>query len=199
MRVISGRLRGRRLEAPSGSGTRPITDRVKETLFNIVGSRLGQPGALPGVPVLDLFAGSGGLGIEAVSRGAESCLFVERDRRALRTLRENLDRVGLLGTCRIAADNAWTLRIPPAGDGYGLVFLDPPYREAEDVLRVVDLLDRVATSMVIGGLAVFRHEKRTRLPVDSLRLLDCVTEREMGTMRVWIFERVAPPEVLAPL
>lgn len=194
MRVISGKFRGRKLEAPPGARTRPITDRAKETVFNILGARLGQPGALPEIAVLDLFAGSGGLGIEAVSRGAATCLFVERDRRALRTLRENVERVGLNTTCCIATENAWTLRIPPTtGEGYGLVFLDPPYREAEDPVRVVDLLERVASHVAVGGLIVFRHERRTRLPTESLRLLRCVVERELGTMRVWIFERIAPP------
>ena len=189
MRVIAGELRGRKLTVPPGGGTRPITDRVKETLFNIMGARLGSPGAVPAVRVLDLFAGSGALGIEALSRGALSCLFYEHDRRAARVLRENLTHLGLEAVGTISAENAWTARIPPAGNtGYGLVFVDPPYRDARDLLRVVDLLDRLAPHLAPEGLVMFRHERRTKLPLEALRSLRCVDERELGTMRLWLLE-----------
>lgn len=188
MRVIAGNLRGRRLEPPPGDSTRPITDRAKETLFNILGAYLSQPGTIPDTGVLDLFAGSGGLGIEALSRGARSCLFIEHDRRALRVLRENLARLGLDQTCRVSAENAWTMRIPALEGGYGLVFLDPPYREADDALRVTDLLERIGPNVAAGGLVVFRHrgDPRARLQL-ALRTLRCVDEREIGTMRLWFF------------
>jgi 16S rRNA (guanine966-N2)-methyltransferase len=189
MRVIAGTLRGRKLEAPPGMRTRPLTDRAKETLFNILGARLGLPGSLPNVRVLDLFAGSGGLGIEALSRGAASCLFVEHDRRAARVLRQNVVHVGLAATAQISAENAWTLRIPPVSDGYGLVFVDPPYREANDLLRVVDLLERVAPHLAPEGVIMFRHEARTALPVSALLLLRCVDQRDIGTTRIWLLER----------
>ncbi|MFH1747659.1 MAG: 16S rRNA (guanine(966)-N(2))-methyltransferase RsmD [Planctomycetota bacterium] len=193
MRVISGRFRGRRLEAPPGTNTRPITDRVKETLFNMLGVRLDTPGAIPAIAVLDLFAGTGGLGIEALSRGAQSCLFVERDRRSLRVLRRNLDLIGLESTGCVAVGNAWTMRIPPADDpGYGLIFLDPPYRDARDGLRVIDLLVRLAPLLSPTGLTVFRHEHKTQLPTSALRSLECVDERQLGTMRIWLFAPVAP-------
>src|ERR1051325_11217291 len=110
MRVIAGRLRGRPLAAPPGAA-RPVTDRVKETIFNILGHRFAQPGELPAVAVLDLFAGTGGMGIEALSRGATSCLFVERDRCTLRILSENLDKLKLHDVARGWGENVWTLRI----------------------------------------------------------------------------------------
>ena len=119
VRVIAGELRGRRLQAPKGDTTRPTSDRVREATFNALGSLE----AIDGAAVLDGFAGSGALGIEALSRGAAHCLFVERDRAALDALRTNLDALGL------GADRA-TVR---AGDVEGvegtwdLALLDPPY------------------------------------------------------------------------
>ena len=193
MRVIAGKLRGRKLQTPPGLHTRPITDRVRETLFNVLGVRFGVPGAIPEIHVLDLFAGSGVLGIEAISRGAASCRFVERDRRSLRLLRENLTRLGLDTTCRISGDNAWAMRIPPAPDtGYGLVFVDPPYRDADDLLRVVDLLERLAPHVTPDGLVAFRHQRRTQFPTSTLHSLTCVDERVLGTMRLWLFSPAAP-------
>ena len=120
MRVIAGELRGRRLAAPPGSGTRPTSDRVREATFNALVSM----GEVEGAVVLDAFAGSGALGIEALSRGAERCTFVERDREALQVLRANLE------TCRLGPDRATVV----AGDAhlstgsFDLVLLDPPYR-----------------------------------------------------------------------
>ena len=91
MRVVSGELRGRRIESPVGDATRPTTDKVREAVFNA----LGSAGILDGATVLDLFAGTGAMGIEALSRGAQRCVFVERDRNALATLRRNIDSLGL--------------------------------------------------------------------------------------------------------
>jgi 16S rRNA (guanine966-N2)-methyltransferase len=201
MRVIAGKFRGSKLDAPEGATTRPITDRIKETLFNIIGARLALPGFVPEVDVLDLFAGTGGLGIEALSRGARTCLFVEHDRRGVRTLRENVSRLGLTcagptAVCRICTDNAWSMRFPSIAGGYGLVFLDPPYRAAADPagqLRVIDLLNRIAPVLSPSGLLVFRHQSATRLPLETLRGLRCVDQRELGTMRLWFFSPPTPP------
>jgi 16S rRNA (guanine966-N2)-methyltransferase len=187
MRIIAGSLRGRRLEAPPGAQTRPITDRIKETLFNILGARLGLPGSLPAVAVLDLFAGSGGLGLEALSRGASSCLFVERSPQAVRVLRANIAHLGVAAVCRVSAQNAWTVRLPAVAGGYGLVFIDPPYRAADDLLAVADLLERLSAVVAPEGLVVFRHVAQSRFPSAALRSFRCVDERELGTMRVWLF------------
>jgi len=186
MRVIAGRFRGRPVDAPAGRRTRPITDRAKEDLFNILGARLATPGGLPAAPALDLFAGSGALGIEALSRGATSCIFVERDRGALRALRSNVARLGLgEGEAVVAVENAWTLRIPPApGDGYGLVFVDPPYRDAADAVRVADLLERIVPRLAPDAVVVFRQDAADPPPTEFLMRLDCVDERRIGDMRI---------------
>lgn len=194
MRVIAGTFRGRSLDAPPGRTTRPITDRVKETLFNIVGHRLGLPGELPAVAVLDVFAGPGSLGIEALSRGARSCTFIERDRAALRSLRQNIRALGLEHACTIWADNAWTLRWPRPAGGFQLVFIDPPYRAADDPLRLADLLERLAGSLTPDALVVYRRE--AAVPPqwgDELRSLQVVDERVIGHMRL-VFLAPRPPE-----
>jgi 16S rRNA (guanine(966)-N(2))-methyltransferase RsmD len=194
MRVIAGRLRGAVLEAPSGARTRPITDRVKESLFNILGHRFGAPGHLPDMAVLDLFAGSGALGIECLSRGARSCLFIERDRRALRVLRANIARLRLTDAARVAGENAWTMRIPPAeGSGYGLIFVDPPYRDVADPLRVIDLFERLALRLSPEGLAVFRCATSLKFSAEALATLTCVDERVFGKMRVVLLQRSDSP------
>jgi 16S rRNA (guanine966-N2)-methyltransferase len=190
MRVIAGRFRGVMLAAPPGFGTRPITDRVKESVFNILGHRLGTPGLLPDVPVLDLFAGSGSLGIECLSRGARSCVFVEHDRRALRALRDNLAKLSLTSVARVVVENAWTLRIPPAIDrGYGLVFVDPPYRDVAEPSAALDLLERTPPRLSDEGLLVFRLARSVRFPVESLHALERVDERTFGKMRVLLLAK----------
>lgn len=128
MRVIAGRLGGRRLKAPRGRVTRPTSDRVREAVFALLGE-------VEGASVLDLFAGAGGLGIEALSRGAERAVFVERDAGALRTLRANLATLEIApATAQVRrADALAALQSARAGEEtYDLVFIDPPYRQAHD-------------------------------------------------------------------
>jgi 16S rRNA (guanine966-N2)-methyltransferase len=167
-----------------------MTDRVKETLFNILGHRLAAPGELPGVAVLDVFAGSGNLGIEALSRGATACTFIERDRTALRVLRENLAELGLNEVARVLADNAWSMRPPPRPGGHGLIFLDPPFKDAENALRVADLLERWAASLAPDGLIIFRHESHAKPPTAAqLRTLRIVDERLIGRTRLLLLSQ----------
>lgn len=188
MRVVAGRFRGRELVAPPGRTTRPITDRAKETLFNILGSRLCTPGELPECHVLDVFAGSGSLGIEALSRGACRCTFVEHDRRALSTLKANLARLDLRALTAVRTDNAWTMRPPEPSGGLGLIFVDPPYRDADDPLRVADLLERLAAPLAADGVVVLRQETRSPpIPAAALRTLVQVDERDLRFMRFTIF------------
>lgn len=121
MRVVAGELRGRRLVAPVGDATRPTTDKVREAVFN----SLASMGVVDGAEVLDLFAGSGAMGIEAISRGAAHCTFVERDRAALAALRANISTLGIdERTAVVAADaRSWPGRTRP----FDLVIADPPY------------------------------------------------------------------------
>jgi 16S rRNA (guanine966-N2)-methyltransferase len=192
MRVIAGRFRGRPLVAPAGRTTRPITDRVKESLFSILGSRLGTLADLPDVNVLDLFAGSGALGIEALSRGAATCVFLERDFSALRALRENLAALKLAPPIvRIDAANAWSLRRPAVpGDataGFGLVFCDPPYKDAQDAPRIGDWLDGMAAWLTSDGLLVLRLPIEAAAAAVLPRCLTRLDERVFGSMCVLLY------------
>ena len=121
MRVIAGEFGGRKLIAPEGKTTRPTTDKVRQAVFN----SLNSMGVLEGAVVADLYAGSGGLGIEALSRGAEHCTFVERDRAALQALRANIAALDISERCAIHATDvlAWV----PAMRGIDIAFIDPPY------------------------------------------------------------------------
>ena len=129
MRIVGGTFRGRRIISPKGDATRPTTDRTRESLFNILASRTDVP--LNGARVLDLFAGSGALGLEALSRGASFCLFVETDAAARGAIRENIEALELFGVTKLHRRSAASMGPMPAGDGpaYSLAFLDPPYRK----------------------------------------------------------------------
>jgi len=172
MRVIAGRYGGRRLAAPPGSSTRPTSDRVREALFSILGVRLG------GARVLDLFAGSGALGIEALSRGAESAVFVDA---APAAIRANLEALDIDAGVRRA--DALRFLGAASGDGaqYDLVFLDPPYRLADTLAgRLSEALPAV---LAPGAVAVAESDRRAPLALD-LPLLD---ERRYGDTLIRIY------------
>ena len=170
MRVVAGRFGGRRLAAPPGRGTRPTSDRVREALFSTLGP-------LGGARVLDLFAGSGALGIEALSRGAASALLVERDPRAVAVIRANLDALGLAapeaalhaGPARAALRSA-----SARGDTYDLIFLDPPYRSAPELGR--ELSAALEPLLSGGGRVVSESDRRAPLELD----LPLTHERRYG-------------------
>ena len=168
MRVVAGRFGGRRLAAPPGRGTRPTSDRVREALFSILGS-------LDGARVIDLDAGSGALGIEALSRGAASAVFVERDARAAGVLRANLDTLGIDADVR-RADALAALRDARArGETYDLALCDPPYRLAPDLGR--SLGEALAPVLADGARVVTESDRRAPLDVEVLTLTD---ERRYG-------------------
>jgi 16S rRNA (guanine966-N2)-methyltransferase len=123
MRIIAGQWRGRPLRAPEGDTTRPTADRVRETLFSMLASRLGSFDELS---VADLFAGSGALGLEALSRGAARCLFVEQDAAAVRALRANVAALGAEAVCDVRAGSVMALGLPK-GPPLDLLLIDPPY------------------------------------------------------------------------
>ncbi len=127
MRIIGGTFSGRTLVAPKGRDTRPTGERTREAVFNILAHRAGF--SFEGARVIDLFAGSGALGLEAMSRGAEWCLFVETDAAARGAIRDNVEALGLFGTTRVHRRSALALGPKPAGVGppFSLAFLDPPY------------------------------------------------------------------------
>ncbi len=128
MRIVGGQFKGRAIAAPAGRDTRPTGDRAREAMFNILAHAPWSPG-VEGRRVLDLFAGSGALGLEAMSRGAAFALFVETDAAARGAIRDNIEALGLFGTTRIHRRDATDLGVKPAGVGepFDLVFLDPPY------------------------------------------------------------------------
>jgi 16S rRNA (guanine966-N2)-methyltransferase len=128
MRIVGGEFKGRAIAAPQGRDTRPTSDRARESVFNVLAHADWSPG-IEGRRVLDLFAGSGALGLEAMSRGAAFALFVETDALARGVIRDNIEALGLFGTTRIHRRDATDLGVKPAGlgDPFDLVFLDPPY------------------------------------------------------------------------
>jgi len=125
MRIVGGRFKGRALNGPRGEGIRPTSDRLRESLFNILAHSYGDP--VPGARVIDLFAGTGALGLEAVSRGAAFALLVDDGAQARALIRENVENLGLGGVTRIFRRDARRLGEAPPGPAYDLAFLDPPY------------------------------------------------------------------------
>jgi 16S rRNA (guanine966-N2)-methyltransferase len=156
MRIIAGTFRSRVLDAPAGRATRPTSDRLRETLFNVLAARI------EGASFLDLYAGSGAIGIEALSRGAAKVTFVERAAPALKVLGANLTRLGLTEGFRIHPGNAASfLRGPRAGAvEFDLVFLDPPYDAAEEYANVLGLLGGAAAAFLAAGAVVIAEHRR---------------------------------------
>jgi len=140
MRIIAGKWRGRKIDVPAGRETRPTADRVRETLFSMLASRLGS---FEDLQVADLFAGSGALGFEAMSRGAARVTFVESDQGALRVIRSNAAKLGVSDDARILAGSA--LALPHAGP-FDLILSDPPYSETSgnEVRAAVERADWLA-------------------------------------------------------
>ena len=128
MRIVSGQFRGKAIAAPPGEATRPTSDRARQAVFNILEHAAWAP-ELHGARVIDVFAGSGALGLEALSRGASFCLFVETDDAARGAIRENIDAMHLFGVTRVHRRDATDLGPRPAsaGEPFNIVFLDPPY------------------------------------------------------------------------
>jgi 16S rRNA (guanine966-N2)-methyltransferase len=123
VRIIGGEWRGRTIEAPPGQSTRPTADRVRETLFSMLMSRLGS---FEDLRVADLFAGSGALGLEALSRGAAQATFVESDRQGIETIRKNVAKLGASDAARLIAGSALAL---PSSEPFEMIFADPPYAQ----------------------------------------------------------------------
>lgn len=166
MRIIAGEYRGRRLEAPKGQGTRPTTDRVRESLMSAIHSARG---GFEDARVLDAFAGSGALACEALSRGAASAVICERDRDAAATIERNLRTLGLSReTARLVRGDV--MRRPPAAPGapFDLVFLDPPYATApSDVFALIGRLDDTG-SLAPDAIVSYEHDAADDAAVEAL-------------------------------
>ena len=156
MRVIAGSFRSRTLQAPAGLATRPTSDRLRETLFNVLAPRM------QGTAFLDLYAGSGAVGIEALSRGAASVVFVEQAASAIRVLQTNLDKLGLTEGYRIVAGSVGGyLRKVEGGPPFNVVFLDPPYDALNEYAATLELLgDPLAGVLADGALVIAEHRRK---------------------------------------
>ena len=177
MRLTGGHDRGRRLIVPRGSNTRPTAAKVREAIFNILGP---PPGA-----VLDLYAGSGALGMEALSRGAPEAVFVERDPNALSSLRRNLKEVGMEERATVIGTDVRTAlrRLAAGGDRFSWVFMDPPYaRENEGVLAELSGADLLTSCAVV----IVEHDSKHR-PPDSVGCLFLTDRREYGDTELSFF------------
>ncbi len=176
--------------------TRPMLDRVRQAVFNIIGAAYGDPGSIPAVRVADIFAGSGGLGIEALSRGATFCWFVEQDASAARTLQRNLDSLGLSERSKVLRTSA--AKISPAelpGGDCTIVFLDPPYpisRDSSTEGVIGQLLTTLPQQVPLdpSAIIILRHEAGVRYDEQPYGRLKAFDVRRYGGMDVTLMELV---------
>jgi 16S rRNA (guanine966-N2)-methyltransferase len=183
VRIVGGSLSGRVLRAPAGSATRPTSEKVREALFNILENRVGS---LEGCHVLDLFAGSGALGIEALSRGAAHATFVDAGKPALAAIRANLAELGIAGDRALVVGGdavAAAARLVPAAP-WRLVFVDPPYKS--DLASRAVLALPVA-NLIPGGTIVIEHD-RHNAPPDPLGTLLRTDQRRYGDTLISFYE-----------
>jgi 16S rRNA (guanine966-N2)-methyltransferase len=176
LRIIAGTHRGHKIAAPKGLDTRPTSDRVRESAFNLIGP-------VDGASVLDLFAGSGAMGLEALSRGAESATFVEADRHAAETIDENLAKLRLTGARVVRSDAVRALAAEAsAGRKYDLVLVDPPYDMYADLEP--KLARHLPSVVADDGVIVVETEARTQpsLPFEER------TSRKYGSVRVTVYD-----------
>jgi len=190
MRIIAGSKRGMKLLSPKGKDSRPITDRVKESLFSVL-YKYGLP---KDKVVADLFCGVGSLGLEALSRGAEFVTFVEQDPKVVAVLDRNIEKAAFVKESKVITADAFKISAPLDSDrhGYDLIFVDPPYACTENV-RVGSALGRLLTSIseqvVREGFVVVRARKRTEL-LEQYGCLRVIERRGWGNMAVTILQRI---------
>lgn len=183
MRIIGGKFSGRRIMAPKGTTSRPTTDRTRESLFNILGSR--DDIIFEGARVIDLFAGSGALGFEALSRGAAWCLFVDTDAGARGAIRDNIEALALFGITRIHRRSATSLGTKPASAGapFNLAFLDPPYEK--------NLCEPALATLADGGWltpdAIAVVEQASREAPAQHRAFSQLDQRRYGDTQIGVY------------
>lgn len=180
MRVIAGRAKGKRINVPKGVKIRPTTDRVKEAVFSIIGDRIEQ------ARVLDLYAGSGSLGIEALSRGAAEAIFVDSQPAANKAIQRNLDETGFASRARVMRSRAKesVYRLASQGREFDLIFLDPPYRISIFELKAV--LEKLVEQKVLAskGIIVLEHLAKIVPKTDTLRK---ISTRRYGDSAISFF------------
>lgn len=180
MRISAGEHRGRRLQAPKGRRTRPTSDLLRQAAFNVLGDRI------QGARVLDLFAGTGSVGLEALSRGAATATFIENDRQAVGALRSNLERLSLAARGRILSGDVLLglKRLQAAGETFDCIFLDPPYG-ADLAVRCIEVLAR-GTLLSDNGVLVTQAFHKTPLP-EQAGVLRRVWHRRYGESRLALY------------
>jgi 16S rRNA (guanine966-N2)-methyltransferase len=178
MRIIAGEWRGRAIEAPPGRETRPTADRVRETLFSMLASRLGS---FEELRVADLYAGSGALGLEALSRGAASATFVEIDAKAAAAIRRNAEKLGASDRVRVVAGSALAL---PRSEPFDLIFADPPYSPGSGSAVVQSICN--SGWLARGGWLSVETSRRDAADAGELALDG---EREIGRARLTLLRR----------
>lgn len=186
MRIVAGRLKGRAIVAPEGQGTRPTSDRARQAVFNVL-EHAAWAEPLQGARVMDLFAGSGALGFEAMSRGAAFALFVETDDAARGSIRENADAYGLMGATRVHRRSATDLGVRPGSDGeaFALAFLDPPYGQGLGEQALARLIE--GNWLTPGAIVVFeRGSDEPEIETPGYLRLDA---RDYGVARVLFLRR----------
>lgn len=193
MRIVAGRLKGRAIVAPDGQGTRPTSDRARQAVFNVLEHAAWAQdidgGPLAGARVMDLYAGSGALGFEAMSRGAAFCLFVETADEARGAIRENADAYGLMGATRVHRRDATDLGTRPgsAGEAFTLAFLDPPYGKGLGEQTLTRLIE--GNWLAPGAIVVFeRGATEPEVETPGYERLD---QRDYGAAQVLFLRREA--------
>ena len=187
MRIIAGQFRGRPLQAPPGSTTRPTGDRVRESLFSMLSSRLGS---LEDLRVADLYAGSGALGLEALSRGAAHATFLQADPKAQATIRAKAGGLGVSDRVRILGGSALAL---PRSEPFDLIFADPPYAPGSGSAVVKALAE--ADWLAPGGWLSIETARRESVEPGDYSI---ETEREMGRARITLLRRLRSPAPRPP-
>jgi 16S rRNA (guanine966-N2)-methyltransferase len=189
MRIIAGSKRGMKLFCPKTNISRPIIDRVKESLFSVL-YKYGLP---EGKKVADLFSGVGSLGLEALSRGAKFVTFVENDPNILKTLETNIEKAGFIKIAKVVKANAFkfTFQFDSSIDYYDLIFVDPPYlktRKTGKDSELGRLLDSLSVCLTKQGIVVVRTEKKVKL-LEQYKKLSLLELRQWGSMAVTILEK----------
>ena len=184
MRVIAGSAKGHPLVAPDGLNTRPITDKIKGALFN------SWQMDIPGCAFLDLFAGSGSIGIEALSRGAQNVVFVEKDRKAVQAIRQNLDKCHFASGYEVYQDDVFRQikRLGTQGHRFDIIYLDPPFTVDAIFLPVMEAL-QAAAILIPGGFAAIRTHKEKEMP-DVFGTLHKTKLKNYGLSNVCIYREV---------
>jgi 16S rRNA (guanine966-N2)-methyltransferase len=180
MRVVSGVLKGRGLKAVPGNSTRPTTDKVKEAIFNMIGPYFN------GGIGLDLFAGSGGLGIEGLSRGLEKVIFVDLDRKAIQTVKENLRDCQIENQAEVYRNEASRAlkAVSKREIRFDYIFLDPPYKK-QQLIKLMEMMDS-ANLLRDRGVIVCEHGSETQLPIEIGRF-EQIRHEEYGIIGVTVF------------